>query len=99
MLDRLRIPVRFKPFYKRYRTREFRLLDVGCGFGSPTTTLRYFPRCHYYGIDRERGANTEKDVACMKHFYELDLEQDSLDEVPSLFFDVIIFSHVIEHLQ
>jgi SAM-dependent methyltransferase len=93
------MPVRFKPFYAALKDQEFRLLDVGCGYGSPAMTRRYFPRCRYYGIDRDPQTNRPEDLRAMEQYYNLDLDTDSLDVVPDEFFDVVLFSHVIEHLH
>jgi len=95
----LRMPVKFKRFYFRYKNQEFNLLDVGCGYGSPRKTMKYFKLCNYYGIDRDYCGNDEVDFKLMRRFIKLDLENEALDEVPNGFFDVILFSHVIEHLQ
>jgi SAM-dependent methyltransferase len=95
----LRMPVRFKRIYRSYHGQVFNLLDVGCGPGSPSQTLNYFERCHYYAIDREARAYNDRNRALIRRFFELDLDRDPLDEVPDAFFDVILFSHVIEHLH
>lgn len=99
MFKRLRMPVRFKPFYRDLKNDEFTLLDVGCGYGSPTDTLRYFPRCRYHGIDRDPKTNRAEDLKRMEAFYQIDLDKDGCDAVPDEFFDVVLFSHVIEHLH
>jgi SAM-dependent methyltransferase len=35
----------------------------------------------------------------MEKFYNIDLEKETLDSLPDAYFDVIIVSHVIEHLK
>ncbi len=91
---------RFRHFYRRFRKREFRLLDVGCGIHSPTKAKRVFPHVIYHGIDRkEYNRLDDADFARMDRFYELDLETDSLDSIPDDFYEVVILSHVIEHLR
>ena len=93
-----RLPPKFARIQGEFRDREFSVLDVGCGNHSATATKRVFPRCKYYGIDRESYNNSKSDFAEMEVFYELDLESDPLSSVPEDFFDVILLSHVIEHL-
>jgi SAM-dependent methyltransferase len=98
ILQRMKMPVRFKRFYRELHCTEFSLLDIGCGFGSPTTTLAYFPRCQYYGVDRDASTVTEVELSRMQRFYAIDLDHESLDQIPNGYFDVGMFSHVIEHL-
>lgn len=77
-----------------------KILDVGCGNKSPQNTKKFFPLSKYYGIDRYdvfkgidyKSINIEK-------FWNIDLEKSDLSELPNDFFDVIIMSHVIEHLK
>lgn len=98
-MRRLFMPVKFKRFYASHRDRSFRLLDVGCGNHSATSTKRYFPNCLYYGVDRDSYNNDERDFAAMERFFRIDLESGELDALPDGFFDVIICAHVIEHLR
>lgn len=76
-----------------------RVLDIGCGNHSPTLTKAYFPHCVYHGLDRERWNNDAADAAATDHFYPIDLESEELDEVGDEQYDVVICSHVLEHLS
>jgi SAM-dependent methyltransferase len=98
LLDRLRMPVRLKRFHREFKDKPFTMLDVGCGYGSPSTTVSYFPKCSYSGIDRDAAGNGEEDFRVMESYYRLDLGRDDLDAIPDAHFDVVLFSHVIEHL-
>lgn len=94
------MPVKLKRFHKEFKDREFRLLDVGCGNHSASTTRKYFPRCRYSGIDRSREYNNDpEEFRIMEAFYEIDLEKGGLDAVPDNHFDVVLFAHVIEHVR
>ena len=94
------MPVKFKSFYKEYRDREFCVLDVGCGNHSPRETKKWFPKCEYHGVDKGIYNNDEEDFALMKEFYDIDLagEPEKMEGIPGGYFDVVVFSHVIEHL-
>jgi hypothetical protein len=93
-------PTRFVHLLPRYGDREFSLLDVGCGNHSPSLTRQWFPGCRYSGIDnRVDYDNDERDFAAMTKFYELDLTQLEFGEIPDDSFDVLMMTHVIEHLD
>jgi SAM-dependent methyltransferase len=92
------VPPRLARF-RRLRARAFTLLDVGCGNHSASVAKRWFPRCRYFGVDREAYNNDAADFALMERFYTADLETSDLAEIPDQFFDVIICAHVIEHLR
>jgi 2-polyprenyl-3-methyl-5-hydroxy-6-metoxy-1,4-benzoquinol methylase len=94
------IPHKFRFLTRRFRSKEFNLLDAGAGSHSATKTLEIFPNCNYYGIDITREyENDEADFKAMKGFYQLDLTELKFDPIPDNFFDVIIMSHIIEHLK
>ncbi len=90
---------KFRYIWKELNNKEFNLLDIGCGNHSPQITKLYFPKVNYYGVDITSYNNDELDFKVMKQFYHKDLEKDSIDDIPNNFFDVIIVSHVIEHLS
>ncbi len=95
----LKMPVHLRRIYPFYKDKEFNILDIGCGNHSATVTMKYFPKCHYYGVDKEIYNNDESDFDLMTKFYKIDMENDSLEEIPEKFFDVIILNHVIEHIE
>lgn len=93
------LPFKLKFFYKELKNKEFFLLDIGCGNNSPSRTKRWFPKCKYYGLDKEVYNSTVADLRLMEKFYNIDLQKDSLSILPEGYFDVVIISHVIEHLE
>ncbi|HOP50241.1 MAG TPA: class I SAM-dependent methyltransferase [Ignavibacteriales bacterium] len=99
LIKRLELPVKFKSFYKQFKNKSFKLLDVGCGNHSPKVTKNYFPNCEYYGIDKQLYNLNNEDLSLMKKFYNFELTPENLKEIPDNFFDVIIMNHIIEHLQ
>ncbi|MGO9059069.1 MAG: class I SAM-dependent methyltransferase [Candidatus Binataceae bacterium] len=91
-------PNKLRLFYRQYCRDECTILDVGCGNRSASITKRWFPKCHYFGVDRVTYNNTPEDFALMERFFRVDLEADDLHDIPDGAFDIVIFSHVIEHL-
>ena len=93
MLDALRIPHRFREVRRRYGRRPFRLLDVGAGNHSASLAKRWFPGCHYAGIDRDRNYhNDAADFAAMDEFFEMDLTRLEFGAIPDAGYDVPQFS-------
>jgi len=96
---KISVPPKFQFLHKKLKNERFKLLDVGCGNNSPSITKYWFPNCIYYGLDKDKNYNnTDKDIALMDGFYEIDLSNNQLSEIPQAFFDVIIMTHIIEHL-
>jgi SAM-dependent methyltransferase len=80
-----------------------RILDIGCGNGSPTVTKRWFPGCHYAGADIQRYKLSDADVAAMDEFFQLDSNGLSADgsgygAIPEASYDFVILNHVVEHM-
>jgi trans-aconitate methyltransferase len=99
MFDVVRIPYRFREIRRRYGQRPFRLLDVGAGNHSASLAKRWFPNCHYAGVDRDRNyRNDAADLVAMDEFFELDLTRLEFGAIPDAGYDVLLLAHVIEHL-
>jgi hypothetical protein len=93
-------PHKFRFLPKRFKSNAFNLLDVGAGSHSATKTKKEYPLCNYYGIDITKSyENDEADFKAMSGFYQMDLTQLNFSEIPDNFFDVIVMSHIIEHLH
>jgi lipopolysaccharide/colanic/teichoic acid biosynthesis glycosyltransferase len=77
------------------------VLDVGCGNHSPWLTKDYFPHCVYHGVDRDDSWNLDpRDLAAMDRFFRVDLDRPgALDVVPDGSYDVVLVSHLLEHLS
>jgi len=85
----------------RRRTSEpkLRILDVGCGNGSPVLTKQWFPECHYSGVDIQQYNNSDADLKAIDHFYPVGFDGSGYSEIPEGSFDYIILNHVIEHME
>lgn len=81
------------------RQSPVRILDIGCGNHSPRYFRTQFPQGIYTGVDREVFNNTPTDLAMADAFLRVDLETTDLSLVPDEGFDVVVLSHVIEHLR
>ena len=82
----------------RLAGRRPRILDIGCGYGSPRKWKHYIPECEYFGLDRTREFLLKDDFQMMERFYLANLDTDTLREVPNGYFDAVVLSHVIEHV-
>lgn len=76
-----------------------KILDVGCGNSSASKFKDFFPEMQYWGIDRVNYNNREEDFSAMYRFVQADLENDSLLQIPDDYFDLVIMTHVVEHLR
>ena len=74
---------------------SFAVLDVGCGKQGAQIIKSFFPSCLYYGIDKEMPDDTGN---LFKKYFQIDLTLLNFDVIPDDHFDLMIMSHVIEHL-
>ncbi len=92
-------PMKFRSVRGRLVAPAPRILDIGCGNGSPTLTKRWFPGCHYAGADIQRYKLSNADVAAMDEFIQLGADGSGYDAIPDASYDFVILNHVIEHMQ
>ncbi len=72
-----------------------KILELGCGSGINSILInKRFSHVEYYGID----ILPEDEVSELIKYKKLDLENNSFP-YPDEFFNIIIFTHVIEHLK
>lgn len=99
LLKQLFIPCQYKRYHKSLKNKPFHLLDIGCGNDMPSRAKYYFPHCHYAAVDCTNyyiGTDQEKLIDA---FYQVDLSEKGLESVPNESQDIIILSHVLEHLK
>ncbi len=92
-------PTKFILARRRLSGPSLRILDIGCGNYSPSTTKHWFPGCHYAGADIQRYNLTEQDVAAMDVFYPLGVDGSGYSAIPDGSFDFVIMHHVVEHMH
>src|SRR5580698_837603 len=99
----MRIPMHVCPtkFLFARRTLNIsspRILDIGCGNNSPSTTKHWFKNCHYSGADIQQYNMNERDLSVMDDFYPLGEDGSGYDAIPENSFDFIVLNHVVEHM-
>lgn len=81
-------------FYRRFTGHE-RILELGCGRGFNADYIKkQFPQIEYHGVD----ILPENEISSTIKYKSIDLDIHSLP-YQSDYFDIIIFTHVIEHLR
>jgi 2-polyprenyl-3-methyl-5-hydroxy-6-metoxy-1,4-benzoquinol methylase len=98
-IKKILAPYRLKVIRHVMGTQAVTVLDVGCGNESCTLTRHWLNAKAYHGVDKQFWDGKRDDYARMDKLYTLDLERCKFDEIPDDHFDVIIMSHVIEHLS
>jgi SAM-dependent methyltransferase len=76
-----------------------RLLDIGCGAGDNAAMVKLrFPECDVFGITHSV-AEAELAQRHMTQCWVFDIEGKLPDDLTHQSFDVLLFSHVLEHLR
>jgi 2-polyprenyl-3-methyl-5-hydroxy-6-metoxy-1,4-benzoquinol methylase len=91
-------PTKFLLARRKLSGPGLRILDIGCGNYSPSTTKHWFPGCHYSGADIQRYNNKDEDIAAIDDFYLLDIDGSGYDTIPNSSYDFVILHHVVEHM-
>ncbi len=91
-------PTKFLYAKRKLTGPSLRILDIGCGNNSPSTTKRWFPGCNYSGADIEQYNNNADDIAAMDAFYPLGSDGSGYSAIPDSSYDFIILHHVVEHM-
>lgn len=91
--------------YEKYKyirhliNMQIKILDIGCGNGSPSKTKGFFKNSIYHGVDIEHYNLSEDDFKCIDKFFKKDLNVESLSDISDNEYDYVILSHILEHLK
>jgi SAM-dependent methyltransferase len=99
ILGRFVPPMRFKFPLRVLKGAGIKVLDVGCGNDSSLATKHWFPDCYYCGVDIQRYNSSDAAEAAMDEFYQVGVDGSGYEAIPDASFDLIIMSHVIEHMK
>lgn len=81
------------------RSGYVRVLDLGCGTHSLETFRAAFPNCSYVGVDRRAYQGKQLGSTGDFHIINDDLEESSLNQVEDESADLVVVSHILEHLR
>jgi ubiquinone/menaquinone biosynthesis C-methylase UbiE len=88
-------------FLKReFNSRPFRLLDIGGGSGDSSVEVKeLFPNCEYNCLDIvEPEQYRQREAGNTKRYWQKDLQLLDYSDIPDDYFDVLVLTHIIEHL-
>ncbi len=92
-------PYKFRLIKKYTKNKPLNVLDVGCGFRSAQVARKWLNVKNYDGIDRIIYLGDQNSYNSIDNFYKLDLDTSDLAQIKNNSYDLIICSHVIEHLH
>jgi 2-polyprenyl-3-methyl-5-hydroxy-6-metoxy-1,4-benzoquinol methylase len=79
------------------RCEGIRILDVGCG-PHAMYTKAHFNVTEYHGVDKQMWPGFEELYTHLDKMFYMDLEQPDVSQIQDAHYNLIIMSHVIEHL-
>ena len=92
-------PPKFRYIDQFAHGNSLAILDIGCGNNSPSLTKQYFPTCTYDGVDIQEYNLNAADHEQMDRFFPVTSEGDGYHAIPEKAYDVVIASHVFEHMR
>lgn len=98
-IKRVLRPFRFKALKHHLPKKPLRVLDVGCGANSHNISKLYLSIEEYHGLDKQVWHGDESSYSDLDRLFEIDLDDTDLSAVANNEYDLILLSHVIEHLE
>jgi SAM-dependent methyltransferase len=96
VLQKIIVPPKYTYFFTEFRGKKVKFLDVGCANNSVERAKIWFPESLYYGLDYIEYSGSAREQ--MAGFYFVDLTSNDLTTLPNAEFNIILVSHVIEHV-
>lgn len=81
------------------QSSNLNILDIGCGNASPHATKKLHKNVSYYGVNVSTENLDKRDIDQMERLFICDLNQSLPAIPPDIKFDIVIMSHIIEHLK
>lgn len=98
-----------KKFLKPYKFRLIRsylshesnlnMLDVGCGARASEIARSSLNLKSYDGVDNQVWQGNESSYVDIDKFFKIDVEKEPLNQIPDEYYDIIMVSHLIEHIS
>jgi len=79
--------------------KELKVLDVGCGARARDIANFSMKLKCFDGVDNQIWHDDQESYSGIDTFYDIDLETQDLSLIPDGYYDVIIVSHLIEHIN
>ena len=100
LVKRVLTPFKFKLLKKSLKKkRKIKLLDVGCGAKASEIAKFSLNLLTYDGVDNQVWQGDQSSYEDIDSLYDIDVEKQNIDVIPDDHYDVIIVSHLIEHIQ
>ena len=99
LVKKILTPYKFRLIKKEIKRNKLIVLDVGCGARACEITKMSIDTKRFDGIDKNYWHGDKKSYEGIDNFYQIDLETETLDKITNEFYDVIVVSHLIEHIR
>ena len=81
------------------KKKRIKVLDVGCGARAGDIARFSLNLEKFDGVDNQIWHNDEASYIGIDKLFDIDLENQGIEEIPTNNYDVIIVSHLIEHIS
>ncbi len=101
MFRQLFEPYKYRLIKRYVSTKPLTILDVGCGHASYQIGNKYLNVDKFDGIDKQIYNGKKEDYKQLSNLYfiDLELEPEKIELLEDNYYDLVILSHIIEHLS